>query len=92
MAILCYLRDAYFHHRLSILSGGYYEGSHTYIRVGWPAGGGVWIWRTTNDEAGKKGGAKLQNAHTMEERCELIEQLGGVFYEDPTACPHLDPF
>lgn len=38
----------------------------------------------------QKAEAILQNARTMAERRELIEKLGGVFYEGPKACPHLD--
>ena len=61
-----------------------------YIRAGWPPGGGVWVWQTTKDEAGKKGAAKLQNANTIDERCDMLEKLGGTFYPDPKACPYLD--
>jgi len=62
-----------------------------YIRVGWPTGGGVWVWQPTDEaEAWKKGGAKLQNANTMEERCDLIKSMGGVFYADPQDCPYLE--
>ncbi|KAJ5992963.1 hypothetical protein N7451_008687 [Penicillium sp. IBT 35674x] len=85
---------AYFHNELVILSGydGVWGGMHNnYIRVGWPTGGGVWVWQPTDEaEAREKGGAKLQNANTMDERCELIKSLGGTFYADPQNCPYLD--
>lgn len=82
--------EAYFHNQISTLPEGADERTNNYIRVGWPAGGGVWVWKTTRDEASEKGGAKLQNANSMEERCELIKMLGGVLYADPKACPYLD--
>ncbi|KAJ5605717.1 hypothetical protein N7510_008498 [Penicillium lagena] len=72
------------------ISEGRDNGKDNYIRAGWPPGGGVWVLQTTRDEASEKGLAKLQNANTMQERCELIEKSGGVFYEDPKACPYLD--
>ncbi|KAH8803706.1 hypothetical protein F5884DRAFT_862023 [Xylogone sp. PMI_703] len=61
-----------------------------FLSVGWPAGGGVWVIKTTLEEADKKGTAKIYNAYSIEERCKMIEQLGGVFYADPKDCPHLD--
>ena len=61
-----------------------------YIRVGWTPEGGAWVWQTAREEASRKGGAKLQHARTMEERCDWIDKLGGVFYADPKACPYLD--
>ncbi len=32
----------------------------------------------------------LFNAYTMDERCSIIEQLGGTFYANPKDCPDLD--
>ena len=32
----------------------------------------------------------LFNAYTMDERCNIIEQLGGTFYANPKDCPDLD--
>ncbi|KAI0114636.1 hypothetical protein F4776DRAFT_324513 [Hypoxylon sp. NC0597] len=51
--------------------------------VGWPPGGGVWVLRTTHDEASARGAGRINNCYTMEERCRLIRQMGGVFYENP---------
>lgn len=61
-----------------------------YIEVGWPAGGGVWVLKTTDDDAMERGTAWISIARDMEERCRVIEQLGGVFYANPRDCPHLD--
>ncbi|OJJ80193.1 uncharacterized protein ASPGLDRAFT_135305, partial [Aspergillus glaucus CBS 516.65] len=64
--------------------------SDEYIRVGWPAGGGVWVLHTIFEEATKKGVGLIHNAYNMEERCKVIEQIGGIFYADPKDCPCLD--
>jgi hypothetical protein len=61
-----------------------------FIAAGWPAGGGVWVLREDAERAGEKDAGMLFNAYTMEERCAIIEQLGGTFYADPKDCPHLD--
>ncbi|KAL6876787.1 hypothetical protein J3F83DRAFT_727094 [Trichoderma novae-zelandiae] len=54
-----------------------------YIKVGWPAGGGVWVLDIKEDDAITRGAGIIYNAHDMEERCRMIEQLGGVFYKNP---------
>jgi hypothetical protein len=61
-----------------------------FLQVGWPETGGVWVLHTTLDEAGSKGVGLLSNAYTMQERCMMIERLGGVFYANPADCPYLD--
>ncbi|KAJ6014733.1 hypothetical protein N7540_009324 [Penicillium herquei] len=66
------------------------ESTDSYLQVGWPAAGGVWVLQTTLDNAGHIGAARIHNAHDMEERCRWIEKLGGVFYTDPKDCPYLD--
>ncbi|RAL02622.1 uncharacterized protein BO80DRAFT_351737 [Aspergillus ibericus CBS 121593] len=66
------------------------EDTDRYIRVGWPAGGGVWVLNITYLQAGGRGTAILYHAKDMEERCELIKRLGGEFFADPNECPHLD--
>lgn len=58
------------------------------IIVGWPAGGGIWVYDAT--EPHDKDAGIVHNAHSMEERCEVIEKLGGKFYENPKDCPDLD--
>lgn len=60
-----------------------------YIKVGWTSNGGVCVWKTTGMHARGRGGAQLQNARTMQERCMIIEKLGGIFYPDPKDCPFL---
>ncbi|KAJ5904309.1 hypothetical protein N7504_006692 [Penicillium tannophilum] len=74
----------------SEISGMLDERSNNYVRVGWTPDGGAWVWKTTKKGASEKGGAMLQNARTMEERCLVIERLGGIFYADPKDCPFLD--
>lgn len=64
--------------------------TESFIQVGWPASGGVWVLHITVEKAGDIGAARIQNAYSMEERCNAIEQLGGIFYADPKDCPHLD--
>ncbi|KAI1086312.1 hypothetical protein F5B19DRAFT_479712 [Rostrohypoxylon terebratum] len=51
--------------------------------VGWPPGGGVWVLRTTHEDASARGVGRINNCHTMEERCRLINHMGGTFYENP---------
>lgn len=63
------------------------------FEVGFPTSGGVWFL----DKGGQAwdedtwpiclGG--LRNALTMDERCEVIKELGGLFCEDPQVCPEL---
>lgn len=60
------------------------------LYVGWPAGGGVWVVKMAYWEASRKGLGRISNAATMEERCRLIERLGGIYYEVARECPHLD--
>lgn len=61
-----------------------------YIKMGWPAGGGVCVLYTTLEEASDIGVAIIHNTSDIEERCRLIERLVGVYYADPRACPYLD--
>ncbi|KUI60653.1 hypothetical protein VP1G_07875 [Cytospora mali] len=65
-------------------------GDSPYVKVGWPAGGGVWVLSTTYNEAGDRGVAIIHNAYNMEERCKALEKLGAVFYENPRDCQDLD--
>lgn len=52
--------------------------------------GGAWVWNTTKLDVNGVSGAQLQNACTMQERCMIIEKLGGKFYADLKDCPFLD--
>ncbi|KAF5246717.1 hypothetical protein FANTH_6787 [Fusarium anthophilum] len=60
------------------------------LYAGWPADGGVWVLFTTFSQTGRKGLGRIGNALTMEERWELIKELGGTFYAKPEDCPYLD--
>lgn len=65
-------------------------GDSPYVKVGWPAGGGVWVLSTTYNEASERGVAKSHNAYHMDERCKALEQLGAIFHENPRDCHDLD--
>jgi hypothetical protein len=58
--------------------------------IGWPDDGGVWVIHTTLSQSARKGLGRIGNAFTMEERCKIIQQLGGIYYADAKDCPHLD--
>lgn len=62
----------------------------SFLATGWPAGGGVWVLSEDEEVAGGKHAGMLFNAYTMEERCKIIEQLGGTLYANPKDCPDLD--
>ncbi|GLB01628.1 hypothetical protein AtubIFM57258_000037 [Aspergillus tubingensis] len=66
------------------------EDTDPYVSFGWPDGGGVWVLNTTYGRASELGTAIIHNAKNMEERCELIKRLGGIFYADPSDCPYLN--
>ncbi|KAI1103048.1 hypothetical protein F4804DRAFT_311372 [Jackrogersella minutella] len=51
--------------------------------VGWPPGGGVWVLRLPHEDATTRGVGRINNCSTMEERCRLIRQMGGTFFENP---------
>lgn len=62
------------------------------VEVGFPAGGGVWVLDTKNrapDEPNLKRG-HLRHALTMDERCEVLKDLGAHFCGDIKKCPQLD--
>ncbi|KAK4121289.1 hypothetical protein N657DRAFT_665577 [Parathielavia appendiculata] len=61
-----------------------------FLGTGWPVGGGVWVLSTDELIAAEKHAGMLFNAYTMEERCRVIEQLGGTFYANPKDCPDLN--
>ncbi|KAI1125667.1 hypothetical protein F5Y10DRAFT_246555 [Nemania abortiva] len=51
---------------------------------------GVWVVAMRNrEEAGREGLGRVWNAMSMEERCEVVEKLGGTYYADPMLCPNL---
>jgi len=60
------------------------------LDIGWPAdGNGVWIGRWTRPEYFRRAFHWLKEAETMDERCQIIKQCGGSFYDDPRECPEL---
>jgi hypothetical protein len=59
-------------------------GNTPYIKTGWPSDGrGVWVLNTTQDRASELGAARIYNARDMDERCRVIESIGGKYYSDP---------
>lgn len=53
------------------------------VQVGWPEDGrGVWVgkWDYTHEHEARF--LKLDKARTMGERCQLIREMGGTFYDD----------
>jgi hypothetical protein len=67
----------------------------TRLVLGWPEGGGVYVLKVEglkDDQTGAwtegwvGGLGSIQNAYTMKERCQAIEKLGGVFYDNPRDC------
>ncbi|GAW21132.1 hypothetical protein ANO14919_106490 [Xylariales sp. No.14919] len=62
------------------------------LDVGFPASGGVWTLNTSQRWDGLyPQSLGLQNTLTMDERCEVIKDLGGRFCEDIQACPEMAP-
>ena len=59
------------------------------LEVGWPEAGGVWILKYSirNKPPPKIG--KVKMALNMEERCQMIEGLGGKFYASSLECSDL---
>ncbi|KAK1840541.1 hypothetical protein CCHR01_16834 [Colletotrichum chrysophilum] len=63
-----------------------FEGDKSYredvLIAGYPAAGGVWVLQAKPAAAAQAGVGRIKNARDMEERCRLIEKLGGTFHED----------
>ncbi|PGH04552.1 hypothetical protein AJ80_08496 [Polytolypa hystricis UAMH7299] len=70
------------------------EKAHTRIETGWPSSWkGVWVikWHTERDywALREKKLGRLELALNMDERCAIIESMGGQYFEDPKDCPDL---
>ncbi|AEO63869.1 uncharacterized protein THITE_2027417, partial [Thermothielavioides terrestris NRRL 8126] len=63
---------------------------NSFLRTGWPPTGGVWVLYLTEGEAVKTNAGIIFKAYSMEERCQVIEQLGGTIYANPEDCLELD--
>ncbi|CAI0646025.1 unnamed protein product [Colletotrichum noveboracense] len=63
-----------------------FEGDKSYredvLIAGYPAAGGVWVLQAKPAAAAQAGVGRIKNARDMEERCRLIEKLGGTFHDD----------
>jgi hypothetical protein len=71
---------------LHLLDGPVLEPPNSFVTTGWLMSGGIWVLSTTKGEATEKDTGVLFNANSMEERCRISEQLGGVLYADPKDC------
>ncbi|KAH8803508.1 hypothetical protein F5884DRAFT_683208 [Xylogone sp. PMI_703] len=79
-------RDDYIRHAMEIPSR-----DSLMLFVGWPSDGGVWVLKTTRRDALLvKGIGRIHNALNMTERCRVIEESGGTFYQNPKDCADLD--
>lgn len=69
----------------------YLEEEAMVIETGWPSSGnGVWVLKYDANKSKEMFGAMLlELALNMDERCQVIEELGGSFFEDPGACEDL---
>lgn len=68
----------------------YSKGTDPRLFFGWPARGGVWVLNKTRDQCDELGTGRIYIATDMEKRCEVLEKLGAVYYENPEDCPDLD--
>ena len=61
------------------------------VETGWPSSGdGVWVLKYDAKKWKERFGAMLlELALNMDERCQVIKELGGSFFEDPGACEDL---
>jgi len=70
------------------------------FEFGWPANGGVWAVKVVEEPdlrehpldpplVERKPWGKLSMALNMEERCRVIEELGGSFFPNPEECEYL---
>jgi hypothetical protein len=76
---------------LGALEEGESEKGAKVIETGWPSSGnGVWVLKYDTKKWKEKFGAMLlELALNMDERCQVIKELGGSFFEDPGACEDL---
>lgn len=66
------------------------------VETGWPSSGhGVWVLVHDRSDPNQheviRGASRLKNCLNMDERCRIIEELGGTFYPVPNNCPALHP-
>ncbi|KAI0378817.1 hypothetical protein F5Y04DRAFT_140972 [Hypomontagnella monticulosa] len=60
------------------------------LEVGFPTSGGVWTLDTSQGWEGLyPRSLGLRNALTMDERCQVLKELGGRFCEDIQTCPEM---
>ncbi|KIW10170.1 hypothetical protein PV08_11131 [Exophiala spinifera] len=66
------------------------------VETGWPSSGqGVWVLEYDVEDRAhyelRVGASLLNNCLDMDERCKVIENLGGTFYSNPDDCEALRP-
>ena len=61
------------------------------VEIGWPSSGnGVWVLKYDANKWNERFGVMLLELTLhMDERCQVIKELGGSFFEDPRACEDL---
>ena len=80
------------HHVDMMMAGkGYPEKEIKVVQTGWPSSGnGVWVLKyNAKDLNARLRVQLLRLASNMDERCQVIKELGGSFFEDPGACEDL---
>lgn len=56
------------------------------LHLAYPSTGGVWVLIFKNGESEADDFARVGMAWTMDERAEVLKEMGAVFYEDVGAC------
>jgi hypothetical protein len=79
------------HHVDMMIGEGDLEKEAKVVQTGWPSSGnGVWVLKyNAKDLNARLRVQLLKLASNMDERCQVIKELGGSFFEDPGACEDL---
>jgi hypothetical protein len=79
------------HHVDMMIGEGDLEEEAKIVQTGWPSSGnGVWVLKYNAKNLNARHRVQLLKlASNMDERCQVIKELGGSFFEDPGACEDL---
>lgn len=84
-----------FTRRLRMLGAQYFASKYFYLRdleshrqivmpiYGWPSSGGLLVLSFEKGEVMPSDVGRLRFARSMDERCEVMKDLGAIFYEQP---------
>jgi hypothetical protein len=77
--------------RIYAIGERYLEEEAMAVETGWPSSGnGVWVLKYDANKSKELFGAMLLDLTlNMDERCQVIKDLGGSFFEDPGTCEEL---